>query len=86
MNAAMFGMIMPDRKVPNFCTAILALLPAGAVVDALTGFLPMTRMDLTLARTLDHRVTGEDPDRVPAAPSLRGDSRQGARWDCEKRH
>src|SRR3954447_1172269 len=41
MNAAMFGMIIPDRKVPNFCTATLA--PdrlAGAAVDALTGFPP----------------------------------------------
>jgi len=24
MNAAMFGMIIPDRNVPNFWTAILA--------------------------------------------------------------
>jgi len=39
MNAAMFGMIIPDRKVPNFCTATLAPdCPAGAAVDALTGF------------------------------------------------
>src|SRR5215218_350680 len=34
MNAAMFGMIMPDRKVPNFCTATRAppvlLIPASA--------------------------------------------------------
>jgi hypothetical protein len=37
MNAAMFGMIIPERKVPNFCTAILTPdCPAGAVVDALT--------------------------------------------------
>jgi hypothetical protein len=41
MNAAMFGMIIPDRKVPNFCTAILAPeRPAGADVVALTGFPP----------------------------------------------
>jgi hypothetical protein len=39
MNAAMFGMIIPDRKVPNFWTATLAPdCPAGAAVDALTGF------------------------------------------------
>src|SRR5215217_6328116 len=36
MKAAMFGMIMPDRKVPNFCTAtralpvLLVLAPASA--------------------------------------------------------
>src|SRR3954454_23509002 len=42
MKAAMFGMIIPERKVPTFCTAILAPdCPAGAVVVALTGFPPM---------------------------------------------
>jgi hypothetical protein len=42
MNAAMFGMIIPDRNVPNFCTATRAPdCPAGAAVDALTGFPPM---------------------------------------------
>jgi hypothetical protein len=35
----MFGMIIPERKVPNFCTAILApdRRPAAVVVVALTG-------------------------------------------------
>jgi hypothetical protein len=34
-------MIIPDRNVPNFCTAILAPdWPAGAAVDALTVFPP----------------------------------------------
>jgi hypothetical protein len=38
MKAAMFGMIIPERKVPTFCTAILAPdCPEGAVVVALTG-------------------------------------------------
>jgi hypothetical protein len=29
MNAAMFGMIIPERNVPNFWTAIRAPLPDG---------------------------------------------------------
>src|SRR5690554_6109057 len=33
MNAAMLGMIMPLRNVPNLCTPTLALPPAGADVD-----------------------------------------------------
>jgi hypothetical protein len=35
MNAAMFGMIIPDRNVPNFCTAtrlLLVLLTGAASV------------------------------------------------------
>src|SRR3954449_2231666 len=54
MNAAMFGMIIPDRKVPNFCTATLAPdCLAGAAVDALTGF-PLTGH----GRQPDRSVTG----------------------------
>src|SRR5450631_2697253 len=34
MNAAMFGMIIPDRNVPNFCTAILVPLDFLAGVSA----------------------------------------------------
>jgi hypothetical protein len=32
MNAAMFGMIIPDKNVPNFCTATRApdVLPTAA--------------------------------------------------------
>ena len=39
MNAAMFGMIIPDRNVPNFWTAILVLLGflAGVSACAVTG-------------------------------------------------
>src|SRR3712207_6718902 len=36
MNAAMLGMIMPDRKVPNFCTATRAPPRAGASAVAVT--------------------------------------------------
>jgi hypothetical protein len=37
MNAAMFGMIIPDRNVPNFCTAILVPeLLAGVSAAAVT--------------------------------------------------
>jgi hypothetical protein len=42
MNAAMFGMIIPDRKVPNFCTAtraLPALLVLGAPASAFTAML-----------------------------------------------
>src|SRR5688500_14130045 len=72
MNAAMFGMIMPDRKVPNFCTATLAPeLPVGAVVVALTGFLPVGTDEHRLARVpLDlpgraghHRRRSPSPER-----------------------
>src|SRR3954452_8386573 len=52
MNAAMFGMIIPDRKVPNFWTATLAPdCRAGAAVDALTGF-PLD------AKTDGNRIVG----------------------------
>ena len=40
MNAAMFGMIMPDRKVPNFWTAIRVLLGFFAGVSACASLLP----------------------------------------------
>jgi len=37
MNAAMFGMIIPDRNVPNFCTWTLVLdFFAGAADSVLT--------------------------------------------------
>jgi hypothetical protein len=37
MNAAMFGMIIPDRNVPNFCTCTLVLVFfAGADDSVLT--------------------------------------------------
>jgi hypothetical protein len=42
MNAAMFGLIMPDRKVPNFCTAtraLFALLVLGAPTSAFAAIL-----------------------------------------------
>jgi hypothetical protein len=42
MNAAMFGMIIPDRNVPNFCTAtrLLLVLLAGAASVLTTDPLP----------------------------------------------
>src|SRR5688500_14811516 len=52
MKAAMFGMIIPERNVPNFWTATLAPDPrAGAVVDALTGVPPGGDHGHRLART-----------------------------------
>ncbi len=42
IRAGMFGMIMPDRKVPNFCTATRAPPLAGAeVVELMCGFLSL---------------------------------------------
>src|SRR3954470_12829950 len=72
MNAAMFGMIIPDRNVPNFCTAILAPdWPAGAAVDALTVFPP--------------GGGGDDPTRAPTSPE-RGVFGVTARRDGDQRH
>ena len=49
MNAAIFGMIIPDRNVPNFCTAtrLLLVLLAGAasVLIFLIPFLGSGRVD-----------------------------------------
>src|SRR4029450_4496920 len=39
MNAAMLGMIMPDRKVPNFCTATRALFALLGCSSAFTAML-----------------------------------------------
>jgi hypothetical protein len=41
MKAAMFGMIMPDRKVPNFCTATRALPVLLVVVGPTSAFAAM---------------------------------------------
>ena len=64
MNAAMFGMIIPDRNVPNFCTAILAPdCPAGAVVVALTGFPPVGTDDICCRGALPRRWDPLGPRR-----------------------
>ena len=54
MNAAMFGMIIPDRNVPNFCTAIrvpLDFLPVGAA-SVLT-MCPLSRVIAVRIRSAD---------------------------------
>src|SRR5690242_8411679 len=47
MNAAIFGMIIPDRNVPNFWTAtrVLDVLLAGAASVLTTGPLPRAGAD-----------------------------------------
>ena len=68
MNAAMFGMIIPDRNVPNFCTAtrLLDVLPAGAAWVLTTDPLPSGR---TRGRTVP-RTCGNNPYRTrPDGPT-----------------
>ena len=57
MNAAMFGMIIPDRNVPNFCTAILAPDPVfGAVTSAVTVSSALRRNSGGMASALVERL------------------------------
>jgi hypothetical protein len=72
----MFGMIIPDRKVPNFCTATLAPdCPAGAAVDALTG-LPSRwhgrTLDSSASRSLGGVVFGRELERTVSRVTQRG--------------
>src|SRR5918998_1398138 len=78
MKAAMFGMIMPDRKVPNFCTAMRApelLVAVSAVVT------------VCLSSPVDDRGHASVPVPRSGAPSWRSvgshiSGRQGGvqRW------
>ena len=52
MIAAMFGMIMMDRKVPNFCTWTRAPTRGGALVAVEAICLPLVVPDVTPVTTV----------------------------------
>src|SRR5512132_3456436 len=57
LNAAMFGMIMPDKNVPNFCTATRTLFALLTGTSAFTAILvPPCRAANTPPPTCPHRA------------------------------
>ena len=66
MNAAMFGMIMPERKVPNFCTATRAPPVLPAVPTSAFAAIPCLRGRAASTPGDVHR-TALRRDRSPAA-------------------
>src|SRR4029453_12707598 len=62
MNAAMFGMIMPERKVPNFCTATRALFARLAGASAFTAMLCLHSERRARPSTCSHRAPSRQVD------------------------
>jgi uncharacterized membrane protein len=62
MNAAMFGMIMPERKVPNFCTATRALFALLAGASAFTAMLCLHAERRARPSTCSHRAPSRQVD------------------------
>src|SRR4030095_4660363 len=68
MNAAMFGMIMPDKNVPNFCTATRTLFALLTGTSAFTAISPSGPRGRPPPPPSPHRPRR---DRSPATPIVR---------------
>jgi hypothetical protein len=68
MNAAMFGMIMPDKKVPNRCTATRALPVLLTGTSAFTAILRLRAERRARPTTCIHRA----PSRQVTCRAYRG--------------